>query len=145
MLILSSQQPDNCSHCSPPVANLPLVSLIQVESCCRHLDTSGKFATGINNTCKTGGKICLRCRWYLWCTLTCEYLCENFFYKFETVLMGYSGAGGKLIHETNQKQKISLHCPLKGNLRGPLICIASLFTENCWSEVENLSFSIGLW
>jgi hypothetical protein len=27
--------------------------------------------------------------------------------KFETVLMGYSGAGGKLIHEKNQKQKIS--------------------------------------
>jgi hypothetical protein len=27
--------------------------------------------------------------------------------KFETVLLGYSGAGGKLIHEKNQKQKIS--------------------------------------
>ncbi len=27
--------------------------------------------------------------------------------KFETVLMGYTGAGGKLIHEKNQKQKIS--------------------------------------
>jgi hypothetical protein len=25
--------------------------------------------------------------------------------------MGYSGAGGKLIHEKNQKQKISWHCP----------------------------------
>ncbi len=25
--------------------------------------------------------------------------------------MGYSGAGGKLIDEKNQKQKISLHCP----------------------------------
>ncbi len=24
--------------------------------------------------------------------------------------MGYSGAGGKLIHEKNQKQKISWHC-----------------------------------
>jgi hypothetical protein len=38
-------------------------------------------------------------------TLTCEYLSE-FLKKFETVLMGYSGAGGKLIHEKNQKQKI---------------------------------------
>jgi len=45
-----------------------------------------------------------------WCTLTCKYLRE-FSKKFETVLMGYSGAGGKLIHEKNQKQKISLHCP----------------------------------
>ncbi len=27
--------------------------------------------------------------------------------KFETVLMEYSGAWGKLIHEKNQKQKIS--------------------------------------
>ncbi len=25
--------------------------------------------------------------------------------------MGYAGAGGKLIHEKNQKQKISWHCP----------------------------------
>ncbi len=28
--------------------------------------------------------------------------------------MGYSGAGGKLIHEKNQKQKISWHCRFKG-------------------------------
>ncbi len=41
---------------------------------------------------------------------SCEYLRE-FSKKFETVLMGYSGAGGKLIDEKNQKQKISWHCP----------------------------------
>jgi hypothetical protein len=35
------------------------------------------------------------------------------FKKFETVSMEYSGAGGKLIHEKNQKQKISWHCPFK--------------------------------
>ncbi len=35
-----------------------------------------------------------------------EYLRE-FSKKFETVLMEYSGAGGKLIHEKKQKQKIS--------------------------------------
>ncbi len=29
--------------------------------------------------------------------------------------MEYSGAGGKLIHEKNQKQKISWHCPFKHN------------------------------
>ncbi len=27
--------------------------------------------------------------------------------------MGYSGAGGKLIHKKNQKQEISWHCPFK--------------------------------
>ena len=27
--------------------------------------------------------------------------------------MWYSGAGGKLIHEKNRKQKISWHCPFK--------------------------------
>jgi hypothetical protein len=32
------------------------------------------------------------------CTLSCKYLCE-FSNKFETVLMLYSGAWGKLIHE----------------------------------------------
>ncbi len=30
--------------------------------------------------------------------------------------MEYSGAGGKLIHEKNQKQKISWHCPFKKQL-----------------------------
>ncbi len=31
--------------------------------------------------------------------------------------MEYSGARGKLIHEKNQKQKISWHCPFKGTVR----------------------------
>ncbi len=31
--------------------------------------------------------------------------------------MEYSGAGGKLINEKNQKQKISWHCPFKLNLK----------------------------
>ncbi len=30
--------------------------------------------------------------------------------------MEYSGAGGKLIHEKNQKQKFSWHCPFNGAL-----------------------------
>jgi hypothetical protein len=37
--------------------------------------------------------------------------------KFKTVLMEYSGAGGKLIHEKNQKQKISDTVPFNGLLR----------------------------
>jgi hypothetical protein len=47
---------------------------------------------------------------------SCEYLRE-FSKKFETVLMGYSGAGGKLIHEKNLTSKISWNCPLKGQSR----------------------------
>ncbi len=65
------------TNCLPPVANLPPVSLIPVAICprCRWhrskfaagiVDTGGKFATGINNTSETGGKICRRCRWYRW-------------------------------------------------------------------------------
>jgi hypothetical protein len=38
--------------------------------------------------------------------LSCEYLRE-FSKKFETTLVVYSGAWGKLIRETNQKSKIS--------------------------------------
>jgi hypothetical protein len=30
--------------------------------CRRTVDTGGKFATGVNNTSETGGKICRRCR-----------------------------------------------------------------------------------
>ena len=68
----------------------------------------GKFATGVADTgsnfaagvVDTGGKSCR------WCTLTREYLRE-FSKKFETAVMLYSGAWGKLIHEKNQKQKIS--------------------------------------
>ena len=39
-------------------------------------------------------------------TLSCEYLRE-FSKTFETTLVVYSGAWGKLIHEKNQKSKIS--------------------------------------
>ncbi len=62
-----------------PVANLPSVSTTLAK-------LVAKFATGFVDT---GGS-------------TCEYLCE-FSKKFETVLIGYSGAGGKWIHEKNQK------------------------------------------
>ncbi len=61
------------------------------------VDTGGKFAAGVVDT---GGKFATGV------VDTCEYLCE-FSKKFETVLMGYSGAGGNLIDEKNQKQKIS--------------------------------------
>ncbi len=56
--------------------------------------------------------ICHRCRWHRWCTLSREYLRE-FSKKFEMAVMVHSDASGKLIHEKNQKSKISWHCPFK--------------------------------
>ncbi len=56
--------------------------------------------------------------WYQrhrWWTLSCKYLRE-FSKNFETALMVYSGAWGKLIHEKNQKSKISWHCPFNFSL-----------------------------
>ncbi len=43
--------------------------------------------------------------------------------------MEYSGAGGKLIHEKNQKQKISRHCPFK--LSGDCTKKAFLYIHEC--------------
>ncbi len=40
----------------------------------------------------------------------------NFQKKFETALRIFSGAWGILIHEKNQKSKISCHCPFKGTV-----------------------------
>ncbi len=108
-------------HYLPPVANLPPRG---------DVDTGGQFATGVVDTSgKNGGKICRRCRWYRWCTFTCEYLRE-FSKKFEMVLMGYSGAGGKLIHEKNQKQKISWHCPFNMQLTIYTVNLGPWITEN---------------
>ncbi len=47
------------------------------------------------------------CFWFQrhrWCTLSCEYLRE-FSNKFETAIMVYSGAWGKLIHEKTRGRK----------------------------------------
>jgi hypothetical protein len=57
------------------------------------VDTNGKFATGVNDT---GGS-----------TPSAANISANFRKKFVTALMVYSGALGKLIHEKNQKLKIS--------------------------------------
>jgi hypothetical protein len=71
------------------------------------VETGGKFATGINNTSE-------RLHW--WQNLPPVSLIPvgggapslaKFRKKFETVLMGYSGAGRKLIYEKNQKQTSS--------------------------------------
>ncbi len=57
--------------------------------------------------------------------------------------MEYSGAGGKLIHEKNQKQKISWHCPFKccwmrlSSLS--LISTFSAFTDFWWTQQRTSS------
>ena len=48
--------------------------------------------------------ICHRCQWHRWSTLSCEYLRE-FSKKFETVLMGYSGAGGNRLMKKTISEK----------------------------------------
>ncbi len=80
-----------------PVANLPPVSLIPAAICHRcHWHR---------------WQVCHGCRWHWWCTLTCEYLRE-FSKKFETVLMGHSGAEGKLIHKKTRSKKSRDTVPL---------------------------------
>jgi hypothetical protein len=79
------------------------------------IDTGGKFAAGVVDT---GGKLppvslIPAANLPLVSTTLGKLVAKfaagvrEFSKKFETVLMGYSGAGGKLIHEKNQKQKIS--------------------------------------
>jgi hypothetical protein len=78
------------------------------------------FATGINNTSETGGKICRRVvdtsgkfatgvvdTGGNFAAGVIDTGLQEFSKKFQTVRMGYSEAGGKLIHEKNQKQIIS--------------------------------------
>ncbi len=44
--------------------------------------------------------------------------------------MEYSGVGGKLIHEKNQKQKISWHCPFRRMLSMHYIILKVHKNEN---------------
>jgi hypothetical protein len=82
------------------------------------VDTGGKFAAGVVNTggnfatnvIETGGKFA---------TGVNEYIPE-FSKKIAMTLMIFSGAWGKVIHEKDLKQKISLHCPF--NIRHATIC-----------------------
>ncbi len=50
--------------------------------------------------------------------------------------MGYSGAGGKLIHEKNQKQKISWHCPFKAFIQVFSIYVQTIFL-NIWVSASS--------
>ncbi len=63
------------------------------------------------------------------------------FEKIRPVLMEHSGAGRKLSHEKNQKQKISWHCPFKPTIPGFPYCLwgppalCKLFCSVMWSSV----------
>jgi hypothetical protein len=70
------------------------------------VDTGGNFFAGVVDT---GGKFATGSYW--WCTLNCKYLRE-FSKKIEMVLMEYSGAGGKLIHEKTRSKKSHDTVPL---------------------------------
>jgi hypothetical protein len=60
---------------------------------------------------------------------------EVFSIKFETVLIGYSGARGKLIHEKNLKLKISYQTDL-----GPLCNLFALYQS--LKEKKNILFNL---
>jgi hypothetical protein len=82
----------------------------------RVVDTGGKFAAGINDTGCIGVKFAAGVvdtgggPWL-------ANISTNIRKKFEMTLMPLSEAWGKMIHEKNQKQKISRHCPLTWALR----------------------------
>ncbi len=84
----------SCSNYLPqvlltPVANLPPLSLILVAIYPKDLS--------INYTCSTSGKICCRCRFFIyrWCTLTCKYPREFLTKEIEMTLMLFSRLGGR--------------------------------------------------
>jgi hypothetical protein len=66
------------------------------------VDTGGKFTDGVVDTGGNLPPVALILLVHLDLRISPQII-----EKFQTVLMGNSGAGGKLIHEKNQKQKIS--------------------------------------
>ncbi len=58
--------------------------------------------------------------------------------------MVYSGAWGKLIHEKNQKQKISWHCPFKSYITSP-DQTAALFTVDDIFQHTFVGFCFKMW
>ncbi len=106
-----------CSHYLPPVSLTPVANYrwchwYRWQFATSVVDTGDKFATGIKNTCSTGVKICRRCRWYQWYTLTCEYLSEFSKKLWNDPNVIFRGLG-KMMRERNLKQNILWHCPFK--------------------------------
>jgi hypothetical protein len=84
----------------PPVSTT-LAKLVE-KFAARVVDTGGKFAAGAVDTAGNFAVVSLIPVVHLDLRISLR-----FSKKFETVLMEYFGAGGKLIHQKNQKQKIS--------------------------------------
>jgi hypothetical protein len=95
-----------CCHYLPPVSLTPVANLPPVSTTLAKMvekfatgvaDTGAKFATGVVDT---GGA---------------PWLAQSprIFEKIRNCQNGILWGGGKLIHEKNQKQKISWHCPFK--------------------------------
>ncbi len=70
------------------------------------------------------------------------WLSREFSKKVETVLIEYSGAGGKLIHEKNQKQKISWHCPFNNLKFVPYFCFKLLWFQLAYSVCSKALVSV---
>ncbi len=99
------------------------------------------FATGVNNTSRTGGKICRQCRWYRWqicrwcrwyrrqfchwchwhrwSTLTCEYLCEFSKKIWNDPNVIFRGMGRRFMKKPEAKNPVtlSLLTPWSGSIQ----------------------------
>ncbi len=67
--------------------------------------------------------------------MTCEYLRE-FSKKFETVLIGYSGAGGELIHEKTRSKKSRDTVPLRKERGGIKGVRGRLWRRREWGKIN---------
>jgi hypothetical protein len=91
--------------------------------------------------------ICHRCQRHRWSTLCCEYLCD-FWIKFEMVLMGYSGAGGKLIHKKTRSKKSRDTVPLRPQsmdyvaLRLPTLAVFVITVYNFLMDICTVDLQI---
>jgi hypothetical protein len=76
---------------------------------------------------------------------------SQFAKKFETALVVYSGAWGKMIHEKNQKSKILWHCPFKTPYPCKLDekngCLNPPFLKASWGRIlgRNWDKSLNHW
>ncbi len=82
--------------------------------------------------------ICHRCQRHRWCTSSREYLRE-YSKKFEMAVMVHSGDWGKLIHEKNQKSKISWHCPFNDSKQTLFSFHCLIFSIHRISNLQNLT------
>ncbi len=73
--------------------------------------------------------------------MICEYFRE-FSKKFETALTVYSGAWGKLIHEKNQKQKISDFLRQLASFLGEELAKKSTGTFNVLKPIQAILYLV---